>query len=128
MYSKGRTLSIVALAILGLVSLPGPSLPVSRASSGVAPFRWINGKVDSFTFQLPRFNLAGIKEASTTEFARFCNPSTGVDYDLTTANVQYDLLKTAFQTGKSVEVGVNDFGPDPAAGTRKLCIDRVILR
>ena len=123
-----RIFTVVAasFALLMLVGLGAPLL----ATEGVQAqqFRWVNGHVDSFTFQLPNFNVVGIKGDSRTEFVRFCNPSTGADSDLTTTNVQYDLLKTAFLTGKSVQVGIHDFGKDPASGINKLCIDRVILR
>ena len=123
-----RIFTVVAasLALLMLVGLGAPLL----ATEGVQAqqLRWVNGRVDSFTFQLPHFNVVGIKGDSGTEFVRFCHPLTGVDSDLTTTNVQYDLLKTAFLTGRSVQVGIHDFGKDSASGTNKLCIDRVILR
>ena len=120
------TLAAASFALLMLVGLSAPLLEIEGAQA--QQFRWVNGTVDSFTFQLPNFNVVGIKGDTRTEFVRFCNPSTGVDNNLTTTNVQYDLLKTAFLTGKSVQVGIHDFGKDPAAGMNRLCIDRVILR
>lgn len=130
MRKNRRKLYVVAGVSLGLVLLAGSGAPPSTVEAAAAPqFKWVNGKVSGFTFQVPKFNVVGIKETATTaEFVRFCNPSTGADLDLTSTNVQYDLLKIAFSTGKSVQVGVYDFGPDPASGIRKLCIDRVILQ
>jgi hypothetical protein len=92
-------------------------------SSHAAPFSWVNGKVTSFTAQLPMFTVAVVNN----KVVRFCNPSTGADYAVTAADLEFDLLKTAFLQGKAVQVGVNDFGKDPQSGTEKLCIDRVII-
>jgi len=90
-------------------------------------FKWANGSVSTFTFQSGNYNVVGIKSATDTKFVRFCDPVTGRDIALTANQVQYDLLKTAYMKGRSVQVGVYDFGKDPQSGSEKLCIDRVII-
>ena len=57
---------------------------------------------------------------------RFCDPETGVDYEINAANAPFDMLKVALLHNKSVQVGVQNFGRD-ASGAEKLCIDRVVL-
>ena len=120
------TVAATSVALVMFFGLGAPLLGIESAQA--PPFRWVNGNVDSFTFQrFPNFNVVGIKGDTRTEIVRFCDPKTGTDINLTTTDVQYDLLKTAFLTGKSVQVGIYDFGKDPASGINKLCIDRVIL-
>lgn len=112
-FGSGLFLAFFLVTVSGLQAAP--------------PFSWVNGTVATFTFQQGNFNVVGIKTAKGTEFVRFCDSATGVDLSLTTANVQYDLLKTAYDKGKKVQVGITDFGNDPQSGMKKLCIDRVIL-
>ncbi len=112
--------------VIGVVSFFAIMLASSRALA--APqFKWANGSVSTFTFQSGNFNVVGIKSATDTKFVRFCDPTAGRDIALTANQVQYDLLKTAYMKGRSVQVGVYDFGKDPQSGSEKLCIDRVIL-
>jgi hypothetical protein len=82
------------------------------ANAKAAPFSWVNGKVTAIV------NNTGV---------RFCDSSTGVNYAVTSDNLFYDLLKTALETKRNVQVGINNFGLDPQAGSPKLCINRVIL-
>lgn len=99
------------------------ALVVAMADSHAAPFSWVNGKVTSFTAQLPKFTVATVNGKPV----RFCDSTTGADYAIAANNLHYDMLKTAFLQNTAVQVGVNDFGKDPQSGTVKLCIDRVIL-
>ncbi len=93
------------------------------AHAKAAPFSWVNGKVTSFTAQQPNYTTAMVNNNAV----RFCDSSTGVDYAVTSNNLFYDLLKTALDTKRNVQVGINNFGLDPQAGSPKLCINRVIL-
>jgi len=104
---------VIAAAAVALLS----------ASSFAAPFTWVNGKVTSFTAQLPMFTVAMVNNKAV----RFCDPASGADYAVNSTNVQFDMLLKAFLHNKNVQVGVHDFGQDPQAGIVKLCIDRVIL-
>ncbi|MBI1366634.1 MAG: hypothetical protein GC153_11850 [Alphaproteobacteria bacterium] len=105
----------LAAALMAQVSVARPFI----AKPG---FEWVNGKVTSITAQLPQHTYAVVDNKPV----RFCDPQSGVDYVVMTNNVQYDLLKSALETGHGVQVGVRDFGVDPADSIRKLCIDRVI--
>ena len=93
------------------------------ANAKAAPFSWVNGKVTSFTVQQPNYTTAIVNNTGV----RFCDSSTGVNYAVTSDNLFYDLLKTALETKRNVQVGINNFGLDPQAGSPKLCINRVIL-
>lgn len=106
------------LIILTTISLCTFSTPASSAT-----FEWVNGKVTSFTAQLPMFTVAIVNN----KVVRFCDPSSGSDYVVNSDNLHYDMLKTSFLGKKKVQVGVQNFGSDPQSGTTKLCIDRVIL-
>lgn len=94
----------------------------AAAPASAATFEWVTGKVSGFTSQLPNYTVAIVGGKSV----RFCDPSTGAPYDPTAGNVRYDLLSLALQTQKSIQVGVQNFGLDPATGSNKLCIDRVV--
>jgi hypothetical protein len=84
---------------------------------------WLEGKVLSITAQPPivSANVGG-------KSVRFCHPVAGRDILIDADYVQYDLLRSALLAGKSVKVGVYDFGYDPPSGMAKLCIDRVFLQ
>jgi len=88
-----------------------------------ATFEWVNGKVTSFTAQLPMFTVAIVNNKSV----RFCDPTSGADYAVNADNIHYDMLKASFMNKKNVQVGVQNFGNDPQSGSVKLCIDRVLL-
>jgi hypothetical protein len=92
--------------------------------ASAATFQWVNGAVTSITAQLPAYTVAIVANKPV----RFCHPSSGVDFAVTASDLHYDMLSKALIHGKSVEVGVQNFGPDPQSGTTKLCIDRVILK
>ena len=64
-------------------------------------FEWVNGKVTSITAQLPDYTTAAVGG----KHVRFCDPASGKDYAVTADNVHYDMLFTALQTGRSVQVG-----------------------
>jgi hypothetical protein len=85
-------------------------------------FQWVNGQVTGFTAQLPMYTVAIVDNKAL----RFCNPANGYDYAVTAVNLHYDMLKASFLNNRKVQVGVQNFGPDPQAGTDKLCIDRVL--
>ena len=94
-----------------------------------ASLSWVAGTVDGFTSQQGRginVTLVGIKTTQGKKYVRFCDSTNGADISLTANNVLYDLLKTAYMKGVSVQVGVYDFGNDPQWGIEKLCIDRVV--
>ncbi len=93
------------------------------AHAKAAPFSWVNGRVTSFTVQQPNYTTAIVNNTGV----RFCDSSTGADYAVTSNNLFFDLLKTALETKRNVQVGINNFGLDPQAGSPKLCINRVIL-
>jgi hypothetical protein len=125
------------MVVAGLLSPFGASAqPTARDSKEPAPaptvesqrfaptFRWVSGKVVSIIAQQPQFTVATVDKTGV----RFCYPTTGADFAITADNVHYDILRSALLTGKTVEVGVYNFGPDPQAGADKNCIDRVILR
>ena len=92
--------------------------------ASAATFQWVAGGVTSITAQLPAYTVAIVANKPV----RFCNPNTGVDFAVNANNLHYDMLSKALIGGKNVEVGVQNFGPDPQSGTTKLCIDRVILK
>jgi hypothetical protein len=104
-------------------SLLAAAAVIATTSSYAAPFSWVNGKVTSFTAQLPMYTTVVVNN----KIVRFCDPATGADYAVTASNLHFDLLKTAFLQNKAVQVGVTDFGQDPQSGSVKLCIDRVLL-
>ncbi len=95
----------------------------ASAAFALPTFQWVNGQVTSFTAQLPMYTVAIVDNKAV----RFCNPGTGYDYAVSAANLHYDMLKASFLNNQKVQVGVQNFGPDPQAGTDKLCIDRVLL-
>lgn len=94
---------------------------LSAAPANAATFEWVNGKVTGFLAQLPDYTTVIVGG----KVLRFCDPQTGKGYTVTADNVQYDLLKTAMQNNRDIEVGVQNFGPDARAGSVKLCIERV---
>jgi hypothetical protein len=100
------------------------ALTFAAGSSGVsaATFEWVNGTVTNITSQLPNHTAVVVSGRSV----RFCDPETGVDYAFSADNAQFDLLKSALLYGKSVQVGVQNFGKD-SSGSDKLCIERVVL-
>jgi len=106
---------ILVVAVVALGAFSG------AASS--ATFEWVNGKVTSFTAQLPKYTVAIVNNKGV----RFCNPASGKDYAVNAGNLQYDMLKASFLNNKNVQVGVQNFGNDPQSGSVKLCIDRVLL-
>jgi hypothetical protein len=112
-----RSMVFAAVISLGTIALSAPS------TAGPA-FKWVKGKVTSITAQLPQFTVANVGGS----LVRFCNPTNGKDFAVNADNMHYDMLRSALLIGKSVEVGVTDFGSDPQSGSEKLCIDRVILR
>jgi hypothetical protein len=83
---------------------------------------WVSGSVSHITAQLGSHTIATVGGRSL----RFCDPETGSDYAVTAYNVHFDLLKTALLHGKSVRVGVQNFGKD-SSGNEKLCIEQVVL-
>ncbi len=93
------------------------------AVAAAPTFQWVNGTVTSFTAQLPMYTVAIVDNKAV----RFCNPGNGHDYAVSAANLHYDMLKASFLNNQKVQVGVQNFGADPQAGTDKLCIDRVLL-
>lgn len=97
-------------------------LTLTAEPAAAQAFEWVNGKVTSITAQLPDYTTAAVGG----KHVRFCDPASGKDYAVTADNVHYDMLFTALQTGRSVQVGVRNFGMDARAGSVKLCIDRVI--
>ena len=114
--TKGATRSTALLATaLCLASFSGMAVS--------ATFEWVNGRVTSFTAQLPMFTVAIINSKGV----RFCEPTSGADYAVTADNIHYDMLKASFINKKKVQVGVQNFGNDPQSGSVKLCIDRVLL-
>jgi hypothetical protein len=98
-------------------------LAIADAASA-APFQWLAGGVTSITAELPAYTVAMVANRAV----RFCSPTTGADFPVSAANLNYDLLSKALVFGKGVEVGVRNFGLDPQTGAPKLCIDRVILK
>jgi hypothetical protein len=112
---SSKRLSAVIAGICALAFAEGAS---------AATFQWVNGTVTSITAQLPSFTVAIVGNKPV----RFCHPGTGIDFVVKADNLHYDMLRSALIHNKNVEVGVQNFGPDPQAGTTKLCIDRVILK
>jgi len=110
----GYVTLIASAVVLGTFSATEAAVPAPE---------FVNGKVTSFTAQLPMYTVAIVNNKSV----RFCDPKTGSDYAVNAGNLHYDMLKAAFLNNKSVQVGVHNFGNDPQAGSIKLCIDRVIL-
>ncbi len=107
-----------------LLATAAVALGIFASTASAATFEWVNGKVTSFTAQLPMFTVAVVDN----KVVRFCHPANGKDYPVNASNLHYDMLKAAFLNNKNVEVGVQNFGNDPQSGTVKLCIDRVILK
>jgi hypothetical protein len=87
-----------------------------------AGFEWVSGTVTNIAAHVPSFTVVMVNGRGV----RFCDPETGLDYQVTAGNVQFDMLKTALVHAKSVQIGVQNFGKD-SGGTDKLCIDRVVL-
>ena len=52
------------ILLLMLVGVGAPLLDIQGVQA--QQFRWVNGTVDSFTFQLPNFSVVGIKGDSRT--------------------------------------------------------------
>jgi hypothetical protein len=97
----------------------------SALMPSVAPaagLEWVNGTVTNITAQIPTLTIAIVSGRGV----RFCDPETGADYTVNASNAHFDLLKVALLHGKSVQVGVQNFGRD-STGVEKLCIDRVVL-
>jgi len=87
-----------------------------------AAFEWVNGTVTNIVAHVPTFTVVMVNGRGV----RFCDPETGLDYQVSAGNVQFEMLKTALVHGKSVQIGVQNFGKD-SAGAEKLCIERVVL-
>jgi hypothetical protein len=87
-----------------------------------AAFEWVNGTVTNIVAHVPTFTVVMVSGRGV----RFCDPETGLDYQVSAGNVQFEMLKTALVHGKSVQIGVQNFGKD-SAGAEKLCIERVVL-
>jgi hypothetical protein len=117
-----RVLGIVVLG--SLLSSYGASAQPAPTPAPTPPLKWVTGKVVSIIAQLPQFTVATVG----TTGVRFCYPISGADFPITADNVHYDMLRSALLAGKTVEVGVHNFGLDPQAGAEKNCIDRIILR
>jgi hypothetical protein len=116
----------IAFIAIGAVSMLASTCACATTfewTGGKPTFEWVNGQVTSITAQLPTFTVFIVDNKSV----RFCDPHTGTDYKVSADDIHYDLLKTALGNGKSVQVGVQNFGNDPQAGDVKRCIDRVIL-
>ncbi|HET7832410.1 MAG TPA: hypothetical protein VFK88_05545 [Gallionella sp.] len=109
---------------LNILALSAVAAGIFAGAASAATFEWVNGKVTSFTAQLPMYTVAVVDN----KIVRFCHPTNGKDYPVNTGNLHYDMLEAAFLNNKNVEVGVQNFGNDPQSGTVKLCIDRVILK
>lgn len=90
--------------------------------AGASSFEWVKGTVTTIASQVPTYTVATVNGRAV----RFCDPETGADYALKADNTPFDLLKSALLHGKSVEVGVQNFGKD-AEGVERLCIERVVL-
>jgi hypothetical protein len=101
----------------------GAGLLMSAAAFAAPTFSWVNGTVTSITAQQPAFTVFVVNNT----LVRFCDSTTGADYPVTSDNVFYDLLKTAMETKRKVQVGVYNFGQDPQSGSVKQCINRVVL-
>lgn len=106
-----------------ILAISAIALGTFAGAASAATFEWVNGKVTSFTAQLPMYTVAIVDNKGV----RFCHPTNGKDYAVNASNLHYDLLKAAFLNNKNVQVGVQNFGNDPQSGSVKLCIDRVIL-
>jgi|SRR5689334_10377485 len=100
----------------------GLAMALISAGVSAAAFEWVSGTVTNIVAHVPSFTVAMVNGRGV----RFCDPETGLDYQVTAGNVQFDMLKTALVHGKSVQIGVQNFGKD-SAGADKLCIDRVVL-
>lgn len=106
-----------------IIALTAVALGLFSVAVSAATFEWVNGKVTSFTAQLPMYTVAVVNNKGV----RFCDPASGKDHAVNASNLHYDLLKASFLNNKNVQVGVQNFGNDPQSGSVKLCIDRVLL-
>jgi hypothetical protein len=107
--------TVAAFSMICLLAATNPG--------NAATFEWVNGPVTSVTAQEPKFTVFIVGQRSV----RFCDEHSGSDYPVTSENPFFDLLKSAMFSNKNVQVGVQNFGRDPAAGDDKRCIDRVIV-
>jgi hypothetical protein len=114
---KAYVMRTYLLAATSLVSI------LAAAPVAAATFEWVTGSVTSVTAQLPEFTVFVVGNKTV----RFCNPGSGADFPVTADNMHYDLLKTALENGRTVQVGVQNYGNDPQSGDIKRCVDRVIL-
>ena len=105
-----------------LVCAMGSAFALASVGAPAASFEWVNGTVTNITAHIPSYTVAMVSGRGV----RFCDPETGVDYEINAANAPFDMLKAALLHNKSVQVGVQNFGRD-ASGAEKLCIDRVVL-
>lgn len=92
------------------------------------PFAWAKGTVQQILVQPgEKFFVFSVKENADTLILRIADPHTGLPIVVTADNPIFDLMKEAYFRNLTVEVGYRDFGNDPQAGIKNLCIDRVSL-
>ena len=107
-----------------------PKLAINMQPAALPALLWATGTVHEILAQPGEmFYIFAIRQAdNSTVTVRIADPHTGAPLNnVTSDNLVYDLLKTAYLQKLNVQVGYRDFGPDPQAGINKLCIDRVIL-
>lgn len=108
----------------------GPKAAIDLQPAALPVLVWAVGTVHEILMQPgEQFYLFSVRKAdNTTVFVRIADPHTGAPIaNVTSDNLLYDMMKTAYFQKLNVQVGYRDFGPDPQAGINKLVIDRVIL-
>jgi len=92
------------------------------------PLSWVKGTVHQILVQPgEKFFVFSVKDSATTLVLRIADPHSGLPIAVDSENPIFNLMKEAYFRNLTVEVGYRDFGNDPQAGIKNLCIDRVSL-
>ena len=107
-------------------------VPIQRQllvqAAPLPPLAWAKGTVHQILVQPgENFFVFSLKGATDTLILRIADPHSGHPIAVTSDNPAFDLMKEAYFRNLTIEVGYRDFGSDPQAGIRNLCIDRVSL-
>lgn len=89
---------------------------------------WLSGEVLAILFlDKERVYAASIDDGRTTHLVTFADPRTGKREALSADDPRFAVVERAFVSEQSVELGVRDFGLDPATGVRRIVIDRAAI-
>jgi hypothetical protein len=126
MRQKVRKLFVATVTFFGLILLVGAGAPLLRVESAQKQWRTVSGAVvsiDTHDSAQHYWTQFGVRESNgrVTE-VQFCDRTSGAIVPVAATNLQYDVLKTAFMTGKLVQVETSVFE------NNKLCIAEVVVR